>query len=144
MDIVLIAKALSNETRLHILTWLKEPEKYFPPQEMYIPEGESFDWGVCVGSITEKAGISQSTISSYLEMMRRAGLLESGRYGKWTYYRRKEDFIQQLGDYIKQELWWQGIGPAYLLFLTYLQFAKYSRIYNGISWTYYSTRNRCR
>ena len=101
MDIVLIAKALSNETRLHILTWLKEPEKYFPPQEMYIPEGESFDCGVCVGSITEKAGISQSTISSYLEMMRRAGLLQSGRYGKWTYYRRKEDFIQQLGDYIK-------------------------------------------
>ena len=38
MDIVLIAKALSNETRLHILTWLKEPEKYFPPQKMYIPE----------------------------------------------------------------------------------------------------------
>ncbi len=49
---------------------------------MYIPEGESFDCGVCVGSITEKAGISQSTISSYLEMMRRAGLLESGHYGK--------------------------------------------------------------
>ena len=33
-----IFKALSNETRLSILKWLKEPEKYFPPQGLHIPD----------------------------------------------------------------------------------------------------------
>ena len=104
MDILLVAKALSNETRVNILRWLKDPEKNFPPQGLHIPDGESFEGGVCVGSITDKAGISQSTVSSYLDLMQRAGLLESGRYGKWTYYRRNEKGIQDLGDYIKKEL----------------------------------------
>lgn len=104
MDILLVAKALSNETRLNILKWLKDPEKYFPPQGLHIPDGESFEGGVCVGSITEKAGISQSTVSGYLDLMQRAGLQESGRYGKWTYYKRKNDVISKLGEYIKEEL----------------------------------------
>ena len=104
MDILLIAKALSNETRLNILTWLKHPEENFPPQGLHIPDGQSFEGGVCVGSITDKAGISQSTVSAYLELMRRAGLLESGRYGKWTYYRRNEKGLQELAEYIKTQL----------------------------------------
>ena len=37
-----IFKALSNETRLNILKWLKEPEKYFPPQGLHIPDGDDF------------------------------------------------------------------------------------------------------
>ena len=32
MDKIEIFKALSNETRLSIMEWLKEPEKNFPPQ----------------------------------------------------------------------------------------------------------------
>ena len=104
MDILLIAKALSNETRLNILRWLKTPEKYFPPRGLHIPDGDSFEGGVCVGSITEKAGISQSTVSGYLDLMQRAGLLESGRFGKWTYYRRNEKAIQDLGNYIRNDL----------------------------------------
>lgn len=99
-----IFKALSNEKRLQILDWLKEPEKNFPPQGLHIPEGDSFDKSVCVGSIQEKAGISQSTVSHYLDMMQRAGLLESARYGKWTYYRRNEENIQKLAEYIRDEL----------------------------------------
>lgn len=104
MNILLIAKALSNETRLNILTWLKHPEENFPPQGLHLPEGESFEGGVCVGSITDKAGISQSTVSSYLELMQRAGLLEAKRCGKWTYYRRSEQMIQALAAYIGEKL----------------------------------------
>jgi ArsR family transcriptional regulator len=33
-------------------------------------------------------------------MLQRAGLLESRRYGKWTYYRRNEENIRKLADYI--------------------------------------------
>ena len=32
MDYIEIFKALSNDTRLNILGWLREPEKNFPPQ----------------------------------------------------------------------------------------------------------------
>ncbi|MGN0194761.1 MAG: ArsR/SmtB family transcription factor [Pseudoramibacter sp.] len=103
-NIIDIFKALSNETRLNILKWLKEPGRYFPPQGLHIPEGESFDNSVCVGSICERAEISQSTISTYLDMMLRCGLLESKRCGKWTYYRRNEKTIQELARYIGTEL----------------------------------------
>lgn len=50
----------------------------------------SYKGGVCVGDIQEKAKVSQSTVSSYLNMMQKAGLLESIRHGQWTYYRRNE------------------------------------------------------
>lgn len=99
-----IFKALSNGTRLQILDWLKDPEANFPPQGLHIPEGDSFDRSVCVGSICDKAGVSQSTVSHYLDMMQRAGLLESARFGKWTYYRRNEANIARLADYIRDEL----------------------------------------
>ena len=59
---------------------------------------------VCVGSIQEKLGISQSTVSHYLDLMQRSGLLESARFGKWTYYRRNEANIQALAEFIKTEL----------------------------------------
>lgn len=99
-----IFKALANEKRLQILHWLKEPEEHFGPQGLHIPDGDSFDGGVCVGSICEKAGVSQSTISSYLDQMQRAGLLESRRYGKWTYYRRNEETLSDLARYIDDVL----------------------------------------
>lgn len=104
MNTLDIFKALANNIRLQILQWLKNPEENFPPQGLHIPEGDSFDNSVCVGSIQEKAGISQSTVSHYLDMMQRAGLLESARFGKWTYYRRNEENIQKLADYIHTEL----------------------------------------
>ncbi|WP_418378705.1 ArsR/SmtB family transcription factor [Acidaminococcus sp.] len=97
-------KALSNPIRLQILTWLKDPAANFPPQGLHIPEGDSFDHSVCVGSIQEKLGISQSTVSHYLDLMQRSGLLESARFGKWTYYRRNEANIQALAEFIKNEL----------------------------------------
>ena len=69
-----IFKALSNETRLNILKWLKEPEKYFPPQGLHIPDGDDFSNSVCVGSICEKTNISQSTISQYVTTCRAFGI----------------------------------------------------------------------
>lgn len=104
MEALELFKALSNAMRLQILYWLKEPEKHFPPQGLHIPEGNRFDHSVCVGSIQTKSGLSQSTISHYLDVMQKAGLLESARFGKWTYYRRNEETIQKLAAYIKDEL----------------------------------------
>lgn len=103
MENLLIFKALSNETRQLILQWLKNPEENFVPQ-MHLQEEENFDGGVCVGSIRDKAGLAQSVISSYLDMMQKAGLLESKRIGKWTYYRRNEKVIQKFANFIEKEL----------------------------------------
>lgn len=103
MNKIDIFKALSNETRLNILEWLKEPEKHFPPQ-VHLLEDAKFEGGVCVGSICDKAAIAQSTISHYLDILLRAGLLETKRYGKWTYYRRNEYTIQKFAEYIKNKI----------------------------------------
>lgn len=90
-DILAVLKALSNETRLNILCWLREPEKMNGNLPSSIKE--EFPGGVCVGSIQEKSGLAQSVISSYLSSMQKTGLLESRRFGQWTYYRRNEEAI---------------------------------------------------
>ena len=89
-----IGKCLSNKTRVQIMEWLKEPETNFPPHETL----EHFNDGVCVTYIQEKAGLSQSTISTYLNNMEKCGLLISTRHGKWSYLKRNKDVIQE---YIK-------------------------------------------
>ena len=93
MNTLEIYKALANEIRLNIMEWLKEPEKHFPPQGLHLPDGSTWTGGVCVGSIQEKAGISQSTVSHYLDILQRAGLLKAERIGKWTF-----------GEYVKSNL----------------------------------------
>lgn len=90
MDQVEIFKALSNKTRLQILNWLKEPELNFPEQVA------GFAHGVCVGQIQMKAGLTQSTVSEYLAVLQRAGLVSSVRVGQWTYYQRKEETFKIL------------------------------------------------
>ncbi|TGA98974.1 ArsR family transcriptional regulator [Sporolactobacillus shoreae] len=97
-------KALSNKTRLEILDWFKDPLKHFDKPTAILSKNISEKGDVCVGDIQEKAGLSQSTISSYLAMLQDAGLLESERHGKWTYYRRNEEAIRKLADNIKKLL----------------------------------------
>ncbi|MEL0636691.1 MULTISPECIES: ArsR/SmtB family transcription factor [Marinomonas] len=93
-----IIKALSNPARRDILTWLKSPKTEFPDQC-----GHS-EHGVCVGLIFEKAGLSQSTVSSHLANLHRAGLVVSKRQGQWVYYQRNEACINEFADYLKQTL----------------------------------------
>lgn len=91
MDIVTISKVLSNTTRVKILQWLKDPETNFPPHQ----DIDHFDDGVCVGYIQDKTGLSQSTISTYLNSMQQASLVLPTRHGKWTYYKRNEAVIKE-------------------------------------------------
>ncbi|AWX44276.1 putative HTH-type transcriptional regulator YbzH [Flagellimonas maritima] len=90
MNIVEISKVLSNKTRVNILKWLKDPEANFPPHQ----DIDHFNDGVCVGFIQDKTGLSQSTVSTYLNTMQNANLVIPTRHGKWTYYRRNEDVIK--------------------------------------------------
>lgn len=103
MDQVSVFKALGNESRLNILKWLKEPERYFGPPETEECKHRQ-DKGVCVGAIQEKLGLCQSTASHYLALLEQAGLVIANRCGQWTYYRRNEEAIKSLGDFLKQDL----------------------------------------
>ena len=100
MDLIEINKALSNETRLNILMWLKEPAKHFPPHK----ELGHFRSGVCVQFIHDKTGLSQSTVSHYLSLMQKAGLILPTRIGKWTYYKRNEKLIKEYIKMLKSSL----------------------------------------
>lgn len=92
-----IIKSLSNPARRDILSWLKTPEQEFHGQPHY-------DFGVCVGKIFEKAGLSQSTVSSHLANLQRAGLVSSTRQGQWVYYQRNEGIIEEFAELLKQTL----------------------------------------
>lgn len=98
-DQVDIFKALSNKTRLQILNWLKDPETHFPDQG-----DATFDSGVCVGQIQKKSGLTQSTVSEYLAILQRAGLVNSTRVGQWTYYQRNEPAFEALSKLISAEI----------------------------------------
>jgi DNA-binding transcriptional ArsR family regulator len=88
---IAILKALSNDTRLKILGWLKEPKRHFGHQEV----GDFQADGVCVSLIQKKCGLSQSTVSAYLALLTRVRLVKVKRAGQWTYYRRNEEAIRQ-------------------------------------------------
>ena len=100
MKTIEIFKALANKNRLQIIFWLRNPEDYFV-HESGVDMGEV---GVCVSEIQRLLGLTQSTTSHYLSMMSQADLLIVTRIGKWTYYRRNEETIAKLQDYIGQEL----------------------------------------
>ncbi|MFB9327085.1 ArsR/SmtB family transcription factor [Paenibacillus aurantiacus] len=95
-----VFKALSNESRLQILQWLKEPNLHFHPHEGVDME----QIGVCVSQITEKLNMTQSTASQYLTMLQRAGLIKTKRIGKYTYYLRNEEAISRLADYMREDM----------------------------------------
>jgi ArsR family transcriptional regulator len=100
VNIVEISKVLANKTRVDILRWLKSPEENFPPHQ----DIDHFDDGVCVGFIQDKTGLSQSTVSTYLNSMQQANLVIPTRHGKWTYYRRNEEVLQEYIKTLKEDL----------------------------------------
>ncbi len=91
-----IGKCLSNQTRMQIMEWLKEPERNFPPHETL----KHFNDGVCASYIQDKTKMSQSTISTYLTNMEKCGLLVMTRHGKWSYFKRNEKLIKAYTKYI--------------------------------------------
>lgn len=68
MDVlVLTAKALADPTRVRVLTALREGE-------------------LCVCELSDALDITQSTLSTHLQVIREAGLVRTRKEGKWVYY----------------------------------------------------------
>jgi len=85
-------KALSNERRLEILEWLRDPRSHFRPQVW----GDLVEDGVCGLFIAEKLGVSQPTASEHLRVLVQARLLIPKKIKQWTFYRRDEKRISEL------------------------------------------------
>lgn len=97
MDKDEILKALSHPTRMEILNWLKSPEKHFASQE------HPLEMGVCASQF-ERCGLSQSTVSSHLGVLHRAGLVTTRRVGQWIFYKRNEETIAAFLKQLSQDL----------------------------------------
>jgi len=92
MSIEASLRALSNDRRLQILNWLKDPRANFPPQI----DGDLVEDGVCGLLIARKLKISQPTASEHLRLLLGAGLIRGKRIKQWTFYKRDEAAIKRL------------------------------------------------
>ena len=76
MELIVILKALADQTRLRMLHLLKERE-------------------LCVCEIGEVLGIQQSNASRHLDKLRNAGLVCSEKRAQWVYYRLNEETFRR-------------------------------------------------
>lgn len=87
-----VLKALANERRLEILSWLKDPKANFPPQV----DGDLMKDGVCGLFIARKLRVGQPTASEHLRVLKQAGLIRGKRIKQWTFYKRDEKRIREV------------------------------------------------
>jgi DNA-binding transcriptional ArsR family regulator len=91
MNLEAALRALSNDRRLRILAWLRNPIRHFPPQV----DGDLVEDGVCGLLIARKLHVSQPTASEHLKILVRAGLIRAKRIKQWTFYKRDEVRIKK-------------------------------------------------
>ncbi len=93
-DAVAAFKALSDPTRLKILNLLKAKGRSCCD---LIARTEP---GLCACDIEAAVGLSQAAVSHHMGLLRRSGLVDGEKRGRWMYYRRNESAIARLADQI--------------------------------------------
>ena len=83
-DLVLVFKALGDSTRLKILDLLRARGRSCC--DLVARE----ERGLCACDIEVAVGLSQSAVSHHMDLLRRAGLVEADKRGRWIFYRRNE------------------------------------------------------
>src|SRR5215475_2088833 len=87
-------KALSDPTRVKILSLLKAKGRSCCD---LIARNEP---GLCACDVEEAVKLSQAAVSHHMGLLRRAGLVEAQKRGRWIYYRRNEAALGRLADVI--------------------------------------------
>ena len=85
-------KALADPTRMKILALLK-----VRGQSCCELIGRK-EPGLCACDIETAVGLSQAAISHHMALLRRAGLVEAEKRGRWVYYKRNEGTIAGLAE----------------------------------------------
>ncbi len=92
MRMTTVLRALANDKRLLIMTWLKNPRAHFREQA----DGDLVEDGVCGVLLAEKLGVTQPTLSEHMRVLVQAGLVRAKHTKRWTFYRRAEQRIRKL------------------------------------------------
>lgn len=93
-DIAEVFKALADPTRVKILSLLKARGRSCCD---LIGRNEP---GLCACDVEEAVGLSQAAVSHHMGLLRRAGLVDAEKRGRWVYYRRNEAALGRLADVI--------------------------------------------
>lgn len=95
-----ILSALANENRLQIMQWIADPIPNFPPQS----DGDLVNDGVCVGSIANKIGLSQPTVTKHMGILADAGLVSHKKLKNWVFYKPNHPAINNSLEQISELL----------------------------------------
>jgi ArsR family transcriptional regulator, arsenate/arsenite/antimonite-responsive transcriptional repressor len=76
-EFLAITNALADENRLRLLMSLNGHE-------------------LCVCKLVDFIGLSDSTVSKHMSILRQAGLVESRKKGRWVYYRLANEEVSPL------------------------------------------------
>jgi ArsR family transcriptional regulator len=90
LEIVAVCKALGDPTRLKILELLKSRGQSCC---QLISRNEK---GLCACDIEQAVKLSQAAVSHHMGQLRRAGLVNAEKRGRWIYYSRNETAIAEL------------------------------------------------
>src|SRR5512143_3450928 len=93
---VVICKALGDPTRLKILELLKSKGRSCCD---LISRDEQ---GLCACDIEEAVGLSQAAVSHHMALLRRSGLIEAEKRGRWMFYRRNETAVAGLAEIVSK------------------------------------------
>lgn len=92
-----IFKALADETRLRLLKLLANSDRE-----------------ICVCELDDSLKLPQYTVSKHLNVLKRAGFLDSRRQGTWIYYSISEDMyplaqkiVEHIGEFLQEEIFEQ-------------------------------------
>ncbi|MDO4977603.1 MAG: metalloregulator ArsR/SmtB family transcription factor [Eubacteriales bacterium] len=80
-----IFKAMSDENRLHILEYLSEKDHN-------------------ASELLERMDFGQSTLSHHMQLLQKAGIVESRRNGKWTIYHLNRQAYEDMMDWMERYL----------------------------------------
>ncbi len=89
-NLAAVFRALGDSTRLRILELLRSRGKSCC---RLISRRER---GLCACDIEEAVGLSQAAVSHHMGLLRRAGLVEAEKRGRWMHYRRNEEGLERL------------------------------------------------
>jgi len=92
--LVLAFKALGDPTRLKILELLRARGKSCCG---LVAREER---GLCACDIEKAVGLSQAAVSHHMGLLRRAGLVDAEKRGRWMFYRRNEAALAGLAESI--------------------------------------------
>ena len=79
-------KALSDRNRLRVVAALMNTSE------------------LCACQISDLLGVSGATASRHMDLLIRAGLIDSRKSGRWVYYKLSPSFPPQLREWLKKPL----------------------------------------